>query len=183
MRTKQDINDGISRLLIDLRTKYGVSKSKMADIVGVDRHTWTRWEDGANVPTIADLVMVYDKLGESILRPILDLLYPTEDIGTEHLRKDAAEYFLESATDHSVRIFNYTMNNNSDIDTQVEAFCAFDHLPSPYKFFLLQHLYVYYQTARQHQELIGTNEVMPDMDIFSSGLKRTQKSAFDKLKR
>lgn len=183
MRTKQEINGRISHLLIELRAKYGVSKSKMADIAGVDRHTWARWEDGVNVPTIADLVMVYDALGESILRPILDLLYPSEEIGTESIRKDAAQCFLESATDHSVRIFSYTMDNNSDIDTQVEAFCAFGHLPSPYKFFLLQHLYVYYQTARQHQELIGTNEVMPDMDIFSSGLKRTQKSAFDKLKR
>ena len=184
MRSKEDVNYIISGLLMQLRQKKGLSKAKMADALGIDKHTWIRWESGASAPSIADLVMVYETMEEPILRPMIDILYPHEDDyheSTTAARKSIAEYILDKAPDRTIRMYRYMMER-PEADQQLEEFCALNHLPLHYRFFVAQQIYVYYQMARQHGELIYTDTHMPDLDIFASGMKRVQKAAFDKLK-
>lgn len=181
MRSKEEIQEDVARLLYAIRTKNGLSKTKISEILEIDKHTWIRWEAGASSPTLADLVTICERLGIGSVRPFLDILMPSEDEGIKELRKDIAEYYVESATTREARIWEFSMNESADKNTQLESYCAIGHLPQQYRFFLLQQLYVYYQMAKQHRELTHTDEVMPDMDVFAAGLKKTQKAAFDKI--
>lgn len=189
MSRKDDIQSAIASYISALRAERGLSATKMAALVGVDKHTWFRWESGASTPSIADLVLVAESLGASLLEPVLDTIYPEEDQSvfddrTLRLRKDAAAFFMDKATDHQVHVWDYIFNSlhGSDVDAQIEEFCCIDHLPMVYRYFLAQQAYVYYMMARRNGDLINTNEVMPNMDVFVNGLKRGQKAAFDKLK-
>lgn len=190
MSVTEKTREQISSLLTVLRLRKGYSQSKMASLLGIDRHTWIRWESGESVPSIDDLTHIYRTLDEPILRPLLDILYPDNthpaaDMPIEKIRKDIAEYFLYNASDHAVRVCAFLMNgpHGSDIDAQLEEFCAIDHLPVQYRYFIAEQIYIYYMMARQRKELILTDSVMPDIDAFVSGLKSVQKSAFDKLKK
>lgn len=49
--TLSDIQKGCSDLLKRLREKKGLSKSKMASLVGTSDHTWARYENGESAPT------------------------------------------------------------------------------------------------------------------------------------
>lgn len=187
MRTKEEIRKSIAAVLSELREKKGLSQVKMADLAGVDRHTWRRWESGANSPTVEDLVTVFDRMGESLAWPLLEILYPDNDFDPDHIqyfRREAAEHYLEKASDHHLKVWHYMKNEipEQEFNAQVEEFCALDHLPMHYRYFIAEHIYVYYMMARNQSELIRTNEVMPDVGLFSRGLIRTQKAAFDRLK-
>lgn len=187
MRTKESIKSEISKLLYDLREKTGLSKARMAETLGVDKHTWSRWETGVSSPTVVEMIMIYEHFGESLLPPLLELLYPTDGTKKQHsvedIRKRAAIHYLETASEHHVRVWDYLMTGLSkpEVDAQIEELCALDHLPLQFRYFLAEHIYVYYQTAKQNGLLQNTGATMPDMDVFVSGLKRTQKAAFDKL--
>lgn len=188
MRTKEDIRNTIATLLSDIRAKYGYSKSKIADYLGIDRHTWIRWEAGASSPTLEDLIMIFDKLEEPLLPSLLDIMYPSNESSItspiNDIRKQAAIAFLEEESEHHVRIWQYMMNvlTRTELNAQVEELCAIDHLPLHFRYFLAEQAYFYYMTALKDKQLINTDQVMPDMDTFTAGLIRTQKAAFDKLK-
>lgn len=190
MRTKEEIQLAISKLLTEIREKNGYSKTKMAEKLGIDKHTWCRWESGASVPPIADLVMIFDAMGESMLVPILDLLYPDSsahiadaDMQIERVKKDIVTSVMNGMSDHHARIIHYMINGNhgSDLKAQIEEMCMIEHLPIHYRFFIANQVYVYYMMARKQRELIDTESVMPDMDAFTYGLKRGQRAAYDKL--
>ena len=176
------------RLLTDLRTRKKISKSKIAEILGVDKHTVARWETGVSCPNLTDLILLYEYYGESPAKHLLELLYPYKSTTfgdpIEAYRIRAALYYLNRATDHQVRVWDYMMHgfHGSEADAQIEEFCALDHMPMHYRYFIAQQVYVFYMMAQQRGELINIGTTMPDMDIFVRGLKGGQKAAFDRLK-
>lgn len=182
MRKKERIRETITAYIAALRAKKAFSKSKMAEILGVDRHTWIRWETGASSPSIDDLITMYDKMHESVLPPMLNIMYPDEDETTQ-IRKEIAQYYLENANDSEVRKWYYMMHSmpRSEVNAQIEEFCAVAHLPKHFRYFVAEYIYMHYQLARRSGELRHTDVAMPDIDVFSEGLKRTQRSAFDVL--
>lgn len=185
MRTREKINSEITRMLVELRRKNGLTKSKIADILEIDRHTWFRWESGESTPGITDFIMIFDKLNEPVLQPLLDILYPSDDDALcgsmTQIRKAAAIYYLTQANEHEMRIWDYVIS--TDFSTQVEALCALHHLPPQQRFLINEQIYIYYMLGRRHAELVNTDSVMPDMDIFSKGLKQSQKSAYELLRK
>lgn len=190
MRTKEDITATVSKLLTDVRTKKGFSKTKMAEYLGIDKHTWIRWESGANSPSLEDVIMIFDQLDEPILPALLDILYPSGNFTHNNnttindVRKSAALYFLETSTEHQVRVWDYMIRSLSrtEMHAQIEEFCALDHLPLHMRYFVAEQIYIYYMTALNHGQIINENNTMPDMDTFTAGLIRNQKQAFDTLK-
>lgn len=188
---RDTIMQSISTLLTDLRTKRGLTRTKISEILGVDRHTWIRWETGANSPTLADLIYIYDTMEEPLLPAILDILYPSgnithnNDATINEVRKAAAIYFLDTSTEHQVRVWDYMFKSLSrtEMHAQIECFCALDHLPLHLRFFATEQIYVYYMMALKHHELINTTQTMPDLDTLTAGLIRNQKQAYDDLKK
>lgn len=185
MRTKEDIRSALSVILSDFRTKHGLSKTKIAETLGIDKHTWIRWERGENTPALEDLIIIFDKLGEDLMPHIMNILYPNDPRDpVSSYRKDAAIYYLDQATAHQARVWKFmtTCLSQQEQEAQTEEFCAINHLPLEYRWFLAEQVYLYYTKAIKSNEIQHTTEAMPDMDIFIQGLKRTQKAAFDKLK-
>ena len=142
------------------------------------------------MPSIVDLIMVFDSLEVSMLVPMLDLLYPDSsthiadaDMQIERVKKDIVTSVMNGMSDHHARIIHYMINgtHGSDLKAQIEEMCMIEHLPIHYRFFVANQVYVYYMMARKQHELIDTESVMPDMDAFTYGLKRGQRAAYDKL--
>lgn len=187
MRSKEELQAGVAKIFADLRARKNLSKCKMAELVNVDYKTWRSWEAGETTPSIVDFMSVFEHCNETMMRPVLNLLYPElysaagQDI--EQMRRATAEFFRSEASDHMVRVwyFLHAGDHGSNILPQVEEFCAFDHLPMEYRYFIAEQIYVSYMIAMHRGELIATDEVLPDMDIWTHGLKQGQRSAFKKL--
>lgn len=188
MRSKESLRIGVAKILADLRAGKALSKTKMAELVNVDYKTWRSWESGETTPSIVDFISVFEHCDETLMRPVLNILYPklyagSNDPDIEHMRAAAAKFFAEEASDHMVKVwfFLHAGNHGSNLMPQVEEFCAFDHLPMEYRYFIAEQIYVSYMIAMHRGELIATDEVLPDMDIWTQGLKQGQRSAFRKL--
>lgn len=186
MLTKEELKQGVAKLLTDLRTRQGLSKAKMADKLGVDAHTWRSWESGESTPNIVDFISAFEQSGEPMLRPILNFLYPDtymEEDNVEQQRKAIVDFFANQASDHMIRVWAFLNHggHGSNIAPQVEEFCALDHLPMEHRYFVAEQIYVYYKMALHRGELVATDEVMPDMDVWIDGLKQGQRAAFTKL--
>ena len=188
MRTAEELRIGVAKILSDLRAKKKLSKAKMSELVGVDVRTWRSWESGDTMPSIVDFISIFEHASEPIMRPVLNVLYPdiystTNDPNVEYMRSATAKFFLEEASDHMVRVwyFLHAGKHGSNILPQVEEFCAIDHLPLEYRYFIAEQAYVYYMMALQRGELTCTDEEMPNMEVWTAGLKQGQRAAFKKL--
>lgn len=190
MRTKDDLKRSIGDMLHSLRIKHGYSKNHMAEIVGVDKHTWHSWESGATCPSIVDFIAVFNACDEPLTRPLLDMLHPdtyagiTDQSDIQQVRKAVSDFFLNNASDHMVRVCMYLFggSHGSEIAGQIEQFCALDHLPIEYRFMIGEQIYMYYLMAEHRGELIETDAVMPNVDTWSAALKNCQKAAYGKLR-
>jgi transcriptional regulator with XRE-family HTH domain len=59
MTIKQGLYEFKKESLIEIRKVMEISQSKMAELLGVDEHTVSRWEAGVTVPDITSLAAIY----------------------------------------------------------------------------------------------------------------------------
>ena len=183
---KEDIRSGVAEILRSLREKQGYSKNRMAERLGINKRTWYAWESGESSPNIVDFINIFTELGEPMMRPILQLLYGNQPAADdiETLRQRTADFFHRSAPDHMVQVWSFLNSgeHGSNVAPQVEEFCALDHLPLEHRYYVGEMIYMLYKTAAHRGELVATDEVMPNMEVWEAGLKSGQKAAFNKLK-
>lgn len=183
---KEELRSGIAEILTSLRIRKGYSKNKMAEFLGVNKRTWYQWESGEATPNIVDFIDAFLEFEEPVLRTILSKIYPDNDNSCEDIdliRNNTSRFFSEVATDHMVRIWNFLAfgNHGSNNAPQAEEFCALNHLPMEYRYYIAEMIYVFYKTAERRGELVATDDVMPNMETWEAGLKKGQKAAFHKL--
>lgn len=183
MRTKEEIMQGVSEMLRSLRERKGLSRNRMAELVGVNAHTWTAWETGRSAPSIVDFISIFERTGENMMRPALSLLYPeTYDSNTD--TRSSMEHFIgEVASDHTVDVLSFLAYgcHGSNFISQVEMFCAYNHLPMEQRFALAELTYILYNMSRHRDDLIATDSIMPDMTAWEDGLKASQKAAYKRM--
>lgn len=184
MKRREDIRAGVSSILHDLRVRQNISKAKMAKKLGVDDHTWNSWESGRTAPSVVDFIYIYQICGESILHPILDLLYP-EEYSTEsvHLRTQLTQFINNVATDHQIDILSYIAygKHGSLFSAQTELFCAYNHLPMEQRFIIAEMVYTSFLIANNRGDLIERDETMPDVPTWENGLRQAQRAAYKRL--
>lgn len=179
-RTLSDIQKGCSDLLKRLREKKGLSKSKMASLVGTSDHTWARYESGESAPTVPEFIYIYSKAEADPLRAVLDFIYPdiykdlTADSDMDDLRKACCHFLQHVASDRMVREWNYLAfgEHGSSNKSQLEMFTMIDHLPMKYRYMIANDVMKYWEIASSHNELVGTDHIMPDIDLFKQGLHK-----------
>lgn len=183
MRSKDEMRSGIAQMLRDLRIRKTLSKSKIADIVGVDDHTWASWESGRTSPSVVDFVHIYNVLGENMMHPVMQFMFDNQCDTSEDMRKSAAEFLSESAPEHTVQALHYILfgHHGSSPISQIEQFCALDHLPLEQRYYIAELIYVMYKMSENRGDLIESHSTLPDMRTWESALKAGQKAAFRRL--
>ena len=74
MRTIEELKQLASEALVKIREKTKTSKSRMADILGVDRRTYNAFEDPAAdaEPTLSQWITLFETFGMSAYRMFLE---------------------------------------------------------------------------------------------------------------
>jgi len=189
MRTRKEIESGIAEIFRNMRKKRSLSKLKMADLLYLDDKTWARYEDGKTCPSVSEYMWICEQLGENSLRPILNLVYPdtykhiTTDSSIEELRKAAAHYFLHVASDKTVREWDFLTfgHHGSNIEPQMQEFCAIAHLPMEYRVLIARLVKSCWDIAVARNELVCPENIMPDIDILNDGIKQGHNAAIARI--
>lgn len=190
MRTKDGIKQGIASMLQRLREKHGFSKNRMSEVIGVNKHTWYAWESGTTCPSVADFIAAYDACDEPVMRPLMEMLSPddyegvTDQSDITRQREALAHFVTHDASDHMIRVLNFLMSGDhgSEIAAQVEQLCALDHLALEYRYMIAEQIYLLFVMSEHRCELIATDSVMPNKDLWASALKEGQRAAYGRLR-
>ena len=55
-----------------------------------------------------------------------------------------------------------------------------DHLPMKYRYMIAESINKYYEMASAHNELVSTDETLPDVELFRIGLNLGKKATMEK---
>jgi len=183
---KEYIQSALAKIFAQVRIKRGLSKSKIADSVYISEATWARYENGESAPTVPEMIRIFSELNEDSLKYVLKLVYPetygdlTYESPTKDLRKAAAHYFTEVASDQTVRIWDFITfgSHGSNVEAQMQEFCAYEHLPLDYKLAVACLIDSLYNLAMERGELIEADHVRPNLEVFRSGLRKGKEAAY-----
>lgn len=186
MRSYNELQSGCAFLLKSLRQKQKLSKFKMARLLMIDDHTWARYESGDSAPTVPVFFWMFDQLHEDVLRKALDYLYPEIYEGLDDSSDPAAiraalvHFFANEAPDRFVReaAFLSFGGHGSNFGPQMEMFTMLDHLPMRYRVGVADLIKSFYEIAEARGELVSTECVMPDLDLFNEGLEKGRAASF-----
>ncbi|MDO5311100.1 MAG: helix-turn-helix transcriptional regulator [Clostridia bacterium] len=177
---ENEVQAEFAEQLRKLRKSHGLSKAKMADLFDIDVRRYGDYESGARSPSAPELVMMYETLGEDILRATLDCVYTdiykgVEDKDDVHAQRAAAVHFFQHvATDRMVREFNYIAfgSHGSNFEPQLAEFVALDHLPLDYRVAIVKNIITFYRMADARGELVCTDHIAPDFDILVDAIRK-----------
>ena len=90
-----------SEKLKSIRKKSGMSQEKLAEKIGVSRQAITKWETGAGIPDIENMIAV-----SALFNISLDEL-----LSNEKIEKNQTDYIYESVTEYDIdQVKRYDMN-------------------------------------------------------------------------
>lgn len=185
MRNRDELRAGCAEMLKDLRLEMGLSKSKMAEKMFMDHHTWTKYETGQSAPSAPDFIWIFSMCHKDALRAVLDYLYPevfeslSQNSTVSELRNAASHYFERTASERELRIWEYLCfgDHGSNLQAQLNMLCMIDHLPMTYRVAVAQMIDTMYELAENRGELLHTDQVMPNIEQFRSALEKGRESA------
>ena len=160
----------------------------MATLAEVSDHTWDRYESGESSPTLPEFINIYNELGEDALRDILSLMYPDKynclvsESNINDLRKSLIHYFSHVASERAIREWAFLTfgEHGSSSLAQLEMFTMIDHLPMKYRYMIAESISKYYEMASAHNELVATDEAIPDVELFRIGLNLGKEATMEK---
>lgn len=184
MITKDELKSGIADMLHDLRTKHHLSKAAISRRLHIDDHTWNAWESGKSAPSIIDFIMIFDSFGESMLGPMLRILFPEQyAVNDSELRDELIHFTNKVASDHAIEIMHYLAfgDHGSNFISQIELMCAYNHLPLEQRFLVAESVYTSFLLSKNRGDLVAGESVMPDIPVWEDSLRKAQKAAYRHL--
>lgn len=185
MRTHDECRAEFARLLKRTRLSHGLSVRRIAEIAHVDDHTWARYESGESAPNVIDFTYLMAAIGDDVLPAILEYFHP--DLYGASARADIAGvrnavcYFFENvATETEAREMDYLINGNhgSSLAAQIAMWSMIDHLPMHYRVAVAELIDAFWRLAESRGELIGTEHIMPDVELFRHALRFGSEAAY-----
>lgn len=184
MITKDELKSNIAGMLHDLRVKHDLSKAAISRRLHIDDHTWNAWETGKSAPSVVDFIMIFDSFGESMLAPMLKILFPEQySVNDSELRDELIHFTRKIASDHAVEIMHYLAfgDHGSNFISQIEMMCAYNHLPLEQRFLVAESIYTSFLLAFNRGDLVADKSVMPDLSVWEESLRKAQKAAYRHL--
>ena len=171
----------IASVISTVRKSAGLSRPKLASMIGVTDRTIKNWEDGVSRPD-ADL--------------FLDVFYACNKHLLDVMRKsDSADFFSESVSPGEIRqrliamirsettddmnrrlLYNLAADHGSDAEAQLNLCTAYNHLSMEDKYDICKLVVERYRLRSEQHRLIRTQHaVFPDLDYLEAELTRVRK--------
>lgn len=186
VRTKEEVQKIISEILTDLREQAGVSKSKMADKMGIDARTYARYESGESTPTLSAFIEMIESTGMPVLSIVLRHLYPesygrASESSTIEIRKSLANFIMEEASDKDIRRLAYvaTGPHGSQFSAQVQLFTALDHLPMEDRLAIAKLVLNFWEIESERGNVINKDLEMPDAEMLRAAIIKAHRAVID----
>jgi len=184
MKTRAEARHICADILLDLRTKAKLSKAKMADLLNITERTYTRYENGESSPPLEDFLEMLHAIDAPALPTVLRHLYPDNYDGgvpkesSTIARNALANYILHDASDRDIRqlLYIYQADHGSSFESQLQLFCAIDHLPMDVKLLFAKFALNAWEIESDRGGLINTDDAMPDMELLRAAVIRAQKA-------
>lgn len=186
MKELDELNKELGSLLRDLRKRHKLSVHEISDRLYMHASTWKRYESGTSAPTLPELLRIFDELGESPMRCLLNYMYPdiysrlTKESTTDELRDAAIHYLKYTASDHMIRELCFIMFGVSggSATAKLDEWTAVEHFPLKDRVVLANLVNTLYEVNSARNELVYTDHVMPDMDNFKAGYLKGKEATF-----
>lgn len=180
MREQSELRDGCAALLRRLRSDAGLSRSRMALLLGMDQRTLEKYESGISAPRVDEFISYFDQVGADALRYVLDFLYPdtysslSPSSPPDDLRGAIVHFILNVASEHTVRELDFLIfgDHGSSITAQAEEWTMINHLPLSMRFAVASLVNSLYTVASNSGLLVSTDHVMPNVGYFRDGLQK-----------
>lgn len=177
MRNEKELAKALGKLLHEARTAAGMSISAVAEALDKDDKTYANWERGKSSPSLPMAIRCFEVMRQPIMHPLMNYFYPEEfgtlnnDSDPDAIRNALNIYLNEIATDDEVRKIAYLVfgEHGSSWKHQLEGFCALDHLPMYARVMVAQTILTNYELMELRGQLIHTECVMPNIEVFKKG--------------
>lgn len=184
--TGDEIERYISEIIKEAKVKSGMSISRIAEGVGRDDKTVSNWVKGKVTPNVSNLIRLFQVMEQPLLSKILPIVYPHLDRTrgkntVDQKRKTLADYISQVAFDSEVeKLYFLTFGpHGSSWYPQLEEWVALDHLPMKEKVNIAKTIENAFDMAAARDELVATEEVMPEMDVFKHAIEQGILAAMD----
>ncbi len=186
MKDLDELYKELGHLLRNLRKKHNLSVREISDMLYLHTSTWKRYESCESAPDIPELVRIFNVLGESPMRCMLNYLYPDKfkdlsaESDIEKLREAIVHYMMFVASDHMVRELCFILFGVSggSATAKLDEWTAVEHFPLKDRVVLANLVNTLYEVNKARDELVYTNHVMPDMENFKAGYLKGKEATF-----
>lgn len=172
----------IASVVSQVRKSAGLSRPKLAAMIGVTDRTIKNWEDGVSKPD-ADLFLdIFYACNQHLLDVIRkadssDFLDDTS-MSEEAIRQRLIAMIRSETSDAMNRrlLFNLSADHGSNAEAQLNLCTAYNHLAMEDKYDICNLIVERYRLRREQRRLIRTaHSVLPDLEILDAELARVRK--------
>lgn len=179
--------ENLCTMLSASRISVKKSQKHMAKALQKSLGTIQNWENGYSIPNLIDLLDWFDVLGLNPLRFILDFLHPDyfQNLnGTveDNVVDSALQYYISDiapASDKRKLSFCIFGNTGSSWSAQLDMLCAHNHTTMRSRVNVAQTIYDNYNMEKARNELVYTDNAMPDEINLHEAISKGKQSVFD----
>ncbi len=172
----------IASYVSSVRNRAGVSRSKLAGLLGVSERTIKNWEDGVSQPDAELFLEMLDACNEHLANVIRHFefmdIFDDAEADAEQIRQTLITCIRSTTTDDMNRklLYNLCANHGSDATAQIELCTAYNHLAMEDKYDICKLIVERYRLRSEQNRLIRTKYgVSPDLDYLEAELARVRK--------
>lgn len=175
MKTEEEWRYGIAAFVRQVRERSGLSRSKLADMMGVNVHTLGNWESGKSAPDLPQLLHMMELLGEHILPLVLEFLYP--DVHGSAADADARErvkHFVDLAPESFVRQCDFLIRGEHGVNFAplLQFSVMFLCLPTEARYMIDNVMNTLWDLNARRGALKQLPGAQPDVLLFKHALKQ-----------
>lgn len=180
-----EIVDNFAFMLRSAREYSGKSQEYVAKKMGVAKKTIQNWESGYSSPTLTMCMSLFDAMGVPPMPFFLTLLYEEfEDLAQMPSEDKVEKALIErikvcSPAEKRKLLFILYGDHGSSSHAILEMICAHLHLPLKYRLSTAQQVILNYEIAENHNSLIKTEHVMPDMAFLKNAFEAAKASVIN----
>lgn len=172
----------IASYIYFVRIRAGVSRAKLAGLLGVSERTIKNWEDGVSQPDAELFLEMLDACNEHLANVIRHFefmdIFEGEEADAEQIRQTLITCIRSTTSDEMNRklLYNLSADHGSDAVAQLNLCTAYNHLPMEDKYDICNLVVGRYLLRKEQNRLIRTEYgVDPDLDYLRKELAKVRK--------
>lgn len=171
-------------ILHDLRTAAGLSRSEMAERMGVSDRTYARYEAGDSLQLLSSFLSMITSLPVNAMPTIMRHMYPerfetySAASDPESCRSQLLTFFSDVASPQDLLQWAYVLfgPHGSMPAAQLQLFCLIDHLPILERLLIAKTGLNLFEIESARDGLTNQEHVLPDLDALRDRIIAVQQS-------